>query len=230
MWIKVVGILVAGATIAAATALFLPLRLRITFRRDREENFLAVVLILVAGISITVFRVPRRSSRPGLAKRQVKIPWRGRAPGRGRVPGRGRPGRAFLRLKRATMAFLKEAFLAQRHECQKLDLVIRLGAGDPAVTALLSGASWAIAGPVLAFLQNYLYFTSRPRIKIIPAFDGYRLQALADCIVKVNPGYIILRSLIKRLSRSLKRGMTARGRASHRRPDEDRYAEHQGNG
>ncbi|HHX87459.1 MAG TPA: DUF2953 domain-containing protein [Firmicutes bacterium] len=49
-------------------------------------------------------------------------------------------------------------------------LEVDLGLGDPALTGLAAGGSWALGGALLPLLFQYFRFETEPKIKINPGF------------------------------------------------------------
>lgn len=98
--------------------------------------------------------------------------------------------------------------------CEALDVQARMGAGDPAATALCWGAAWALLGPARALLAPRWKGDSSPRFDLTPDFKNTTLELDARCILAARTGHYIIAGWLKLLepaSHNLVRGVANRG-------------------
>lgn len=69
--------------------------------------------------------------------------------------------------------------------------VTRFGAGDPALTGLLTGVVWSVKGTVFGLLNRNMRLTREPVIRVEPDFQSFTFRTSVRCIVRVRLGDII---------------------------------------
>lgn len=74
---------------------------------------------------------------------------------------------------------------------EELSWVTRFGAGDPALTGVLSGLLWTFKGTLFGVLAQRMALTEKPVIRILPDFEGLAFRTTFRCIVRVRLGDII---------------------------------------
>lgn len=68
-----------------------------------------------------------------------------------------------------------------------------LGMGDPAQTALLTGAAWGVKGFILTIIYRLLTPGGvRPVVEISPSFKKVCFNTTIDCIFEVRLGYLVI--------------------------------------
>lgn len=226
--IKSIAFVILAFFLPIISFLFVPVKVELNYRRRGGADNLILNLTLLWLIRL---RLADLSLQEKLVEQARSFLERGF----GKAPEHSEPHkdeRAGLRKK--ILGAMRSAALGMKHECLLFHLFIRFNTGDAAATAILSGMSWATGGPLLAIAQNHLIFRKRPSIRIIPVFDQPVFDVTFHCIVKINPGYIIVRGLheFQKIYRARKkrRRVASHGGASDRRPHEDGHAEYQRDG
>lgn len=94
-----------------------------------------------------------------------------------------------------------EALARSRWYTDELTWVTRVGAGDPALTGMVTGLLWGSKVTAFRALSQRLVFPkSRPVIRVVPNFVAAEFATRFRCIVRVHVGNIIRAGLSTRAS------------------------------
>lgn len=214
--------LVAAAVLMLAAFLLFPLRIRVQFHRTNGTSSVRVGLRIAFSVRFTWdLRLLEFSPgegvraeadmRPGGAFRE-EISWEklreeprlGETPlhvvlaavdllqtalfGRDPADDRGRSlGSPALHLVGFPLFLLRFA-----RTCEQWHWETRLGTGDAAATAVLSGGLWGAKSFLYALLVRRVRFVRPPRFAVIPAFDAATFDVALDSIFRFRPGQIIV--------------------------------------
>ncbi|MGE5552633.1 MAG: DUF2953 domain-containing protein [Betaproteobacteria bacterium] len=74
---------------------------------------------------------------------------------------------------------------------ENLSWVTRIGAGDPALTGVLSGLLWSLKGSVFGILAKRMSFERQPVIRVLPDFESVTFRTTFRCIVRARVRDII---------------------------------------
>ncbi|MDI6871306.1 MAG: DUF2953 domain-containing protein [Bacillota bacterium] len=74
---------------------------------------------------------------------------------------------------------------------EELSWVTRVGAGDPALTGMLSGLLWGLKGVVFGVLAERMTFERKPVIRVLPDFESVAFRTTFRCIVRARVRDII---------------------------------------
>lgn len=103
-------------------------------------------------------------------------------------------------------------------KCLHLRWVTVLGLEDAAITAVATGASYALSGLALGYLQQYINFgkCKKHQISILPSYDQPKLETDFYCILELKIGHIIAAGFRNYLRHFLrKEGVQSNERASY---------------
>jgi len=89
-------------------------------------------------------------------------------------------------LNEISKKFLKHIY------CERLEWYTKVGAGDAAITGLLTGAVWSIQSMVVGLTSNYITFRAVPKMDVVPAFQGKDINTQVHCILKFRIGNVII--------------------------------------
>lgn len=78
---------------------------------------------------------------------------------------------------------------------ETLHLQVRIGTGDPFLSALGCGGAWTVLGPTLSALSAANRLRSIPQISIEPDYNGVSLRLYLHCIFQFRLGQIIINEL-----------------------------------
>ncbi len=81
-------------------------------------------------------------------------------------------------------------YITKKIVIRNLFLKLGMGTGDAAVTGLLYGIAWIVAGSIMAYTGSYVNI-KKPRIIISPIFGSVRLSLDFSCIIRMKTGHII---------------------------------------
>lgn len=99
---------------------------------------------------------------------------------------------AQLPITRAALSrMLMEVFPRIKTSCLRLRWVTELGVGDPAITAVVTGALYGVKGTVVSLLNRRIDFRQAPEIEITPRFTDGVFNTRFEGIFAVNIGQII---------------------------------------
>ncbi|NPV52313.1 MAG: DUF2953 domain-containing protein [Firmicutes bacterium] len=200
---------------------FVPIELTIIYAREQGKDHLDLLLGFFNG----VFRfralslrhparllVDRILQRFGLAGLSGQIP-PGDTKGQRRPKAKGTlVTRVGWRAKSLILDFFKMELARDGLPCRDFEVSLNVGAGDAALTGMLVGGLWAATSPAIFSLGKFIKFGKRrPRISIKPDFSARRLDVRFRCILVLNVGYIILRSIVRRAGVLLKKGVQLYG-------------------
>ena len=78
-------------------------------------------------------------------------------------------------------------------KCLHLRWITVLGLDDAAITAVATGASYALTGMALGYLQQYIDFSrcKKHQLSILPSYDQPKLETDFFCILELKIGHII---------------------------------------
>lgn len=76
--------------------------------------------------------------------------------------------------------------------CESWHWETRLGTGDAAATAMLSGGMWGAKSCIYALLIQQVRFLQVPRFVVVPEFQRPTFDVTFDSIFRFRPGQIIL--------------------------------------
>lgn len=78
-------------------------------------------------------------------------------------------------------------------KCLNFRWITVLGLGDAAATAVATGASYAVTGLALGYLQQYIDFSKckKHQLSILPSYDQAKLETDFFCILELKIGHII---------------------------------------
>lgn len=74
-------------------------------------------------------------------------------------------------------------------------LQVRIGTGDPFLSALGCGGAWTLLGPIFSALSAADRLRSIPQISIEPDYNGVSLRLYLHCIFQFRLGQIIINEL-----------------------------------
>jgi len=124
-------------------------------------------------------------------------------------------------------------FLVDRAEVRSLTWQTTIGAGDAALTALLSGVTWAFKGTLLALLQSRTRASAKDvAIAVTPSYTGKEFKTFLQCIFSLRVAHIMYAQclLLWRRRKHRKGAMSELGESSYSGTDENRHGEHQRHG
>lgn len=140
------------------------------------------------------------------------------------------------RLFKKAASSLNESFNAagrsffRRAVFRRIYLKARIGTGDAAQTAWLTGALWSVVGVALIPVYGLVKVApGAPQVSIEPDFQREQLRFEAECIVRFKNGDFIIAVAVFGWN-WLKRGVKGIGRSSNSGFNENRYGKYQRNG
>jgi hypothetical protein len=83
-----------------------------------------------------------------------------------------------------------------RVHCVKLVWDSRIGLGDAAETAIVSGWLWGIKNTCLGYVFKYMDLATKPIFSVQPDFNKTKFTTELDCIVKIRVGYAIFAAIV----------------------------------
>ncbi len=166
-----------GALLLVSLAvLWLPLRWRLRFRTRRAAHLVRIEVGL-PGIVLRRWRlVPRRHSTSG----HTTVRWHAVHPG---ARGGHAPHVAARPILRALRGHLG---------ISRLWIRVRVGTGDPALTALVCGALWGLVGAAAGVALCWAGGGAPPQLEVEPDHRGARLEASGECIGQIRLGHVIV--------------------------------------
>lgn len=170
-----------------AAALFLPLSLEVFYRRTGSLSQLTVYLRL---FGFVLYRQSARREWPDRATDPLG-PWE-RWLRLAKDLWQKKPLGEVLQALLPRESLVVQFLLRLRPRVLRFRWVTSVGAGDPALTALLIGPLWFIHGAILRRLTRSLLFLTPPRVTVRPNFIEPGLQVALHCILTARVGHIIL--------------------------------------
>jgi len=124
-------------------------------------------------------------------------------------------------------------FLLQHVEVRSLTWQSTIGVGDAALTALASGALWAVKGTVLGLVQSRTRAKDEDVVVVVfPSFRRLEFQTFLQCIFSLALVHIIYAQglLLWKRHKYRKGAVKKFGKSSYSGFDEDGHGKHQGHG
>lgn len=192
--------------LAGATAIFfLPLRFRIRYWKNGRKDFASITWQVIPGILGITMEIPfiKFFFRAG----HSKIKMVGQVEGEKGMPlgekekeikvNRYLMQKIYARLPVIINRFKELRKLAYwlvgKISVKRFCWVTEIGTGEPAETAILTGALWGVKGTFLSYFQTMVgRVQSNPQINVIPNFNQVMVTSKADCIFDVLCGHIII--------------------------------------
>ncbi|ACV62920.1 hypothetical protein Dtox_2091 [Desulfofarcimen acetoxidans DSM 771] len=181
--------------------LFLPLKIRLKFLREKNNDFLSIRISFFHGLLKYKLDIPKINLL--LFQSALKL--------EAETVGDNLAGNDVH--KKYSLGYLYKKFFnwypeikdymeAGKYLLKKVvprDIKWRteFGFSDAALTGISAGILWAVKSSLLSVLYRIFAPTTRlPEIKIIPRFNEKTLQINLDCIFDVKIGYIMITALI----------------------------------
>jgi hypothetical protein len=199
----------AGAGLLLAGLLVYWLRvacLRVEIVYDRPQGEEEVCRVRLWLPPLVAYQLRRRPQAPGVrAEAEPRRDWsRVLSEGWAAVREIQTVRRTLFSLARHELAFLAEDRSLRRGvvfalrvlervpwRTEELSWVTRVGAGDPALTGILSGLLWSFKGAIFGVLAERMAFVRRPVVRVQPDFEGVAFRTALHCIVRARVRDII---------------------------------------
>lgn len=213
-------LLVIFAAIFLLVIFLTKLTLRLSYRKQGDDDYFALGLTLWRGLihyklEVPVIKMephdrPREKKRPGWKpffwprpayKLQTEIEGKG---GRTiaedkkkvRIPA---PARLFNILTKAVFNIKKYypviLYLFSHVKLRRFHWRTEIGVGEPSQTGILTGTAWGLKGIMLSFIYHvFSAGGTNPVINVSPNFKKACFNTNLDCIFEVRIGYIIFTS------------------------------------
>ncbi|BBI33150.1 DUF2953 domain-containing protein [Cohnella abietis] len=192
-------IILAVICVGVVGALFSPIRIRVRYSRSGQLDQLVIVIralyglyhyqILLPSIVIKGWNVIYRERRAGGLTGNSK-----RKPTRRKI-GKGTVVR-YMRAYRALLQSTKNFKIWARHSLKKLEctrwrLDFRVGTGDAASTAVITGLLWAVSGCASGVAGQLVRLNTSPQGQITPNYSGVEFTVVWEADFRIRLGTLL---------------------------------------
>ncbi|WP_182300566.1 DUF2953 domain-containing protein [Cohnella cholangitidis] len=186
-------IVLALVIVGLAAALVSRIRVRVRYSRSGRLDQLVVVIqalyglfqyqvilpsIVIRGLNV-VYRERKDGNLPGSKKKQKK-----------RIIGRGtiiRYARAYRTILLSTKKFKRWArYSLKKIECTRWRLDFRVGTGDAASTAVITGLLWAISGCASGAAGQLLSLKTSPKSEVAPNYSSVEFSIVWEADFRIR--------------------------------------------
>ncbi|PAF30238.1 DUF2953 domain-containing protein [Paenibacillus sp. 7516] len=200
MWIWLGGIGLFAALLFAAV-LISNVHVHVTFRKHKSDDYARINVRLLYGIVRINYEIPSivfRNMKEGfLVKTEQNVNHtHGKAEGNERINKRkvkkwAKEVKIMMRATDALKIWVRETL--SHVQITKLSWSTRIGIGDAAYTAILTGWVWSIKSIIVGFLSYQIRFKRTPMLEVVPVWDDeMEFQTELDCRMKIRITAVIL--------------------------------------
>ena len=111
------------------------------------------------------------------------------------------------RKKKSDIEKVLKLILKEKHKVHKLKWSTSFGSGDVIITALSNALIWTFKTFIITKLLSHMMsedFTEEVKISVNPLFNELNICVDFFCIVRIVPGYLILKDIKTAISNGLK--------------------------
>jgi len=191
--------LLAGIALLAGLVMLTPLELRLSYRREGQDDLLALELLLWPSFRFgyRVDLLDLRFSLPGAVLRHRQGVRRdGRPAGKTkvtRVPGLREALRQFFFWKQIFSRIKPSlGYLKKKLRLTELTWKTRFGLSDPYYTGLASGVIWSVKGCLSTFLCTQVRAARAPVLAVTPDFNQSCLAVRLELGLSTRAGHLFL--------------------------------------
>ncbi|MEW4427296.1 MULTISPECIES: DUF2953 domain-containing protein [Paenibacillus] len=200
MWIWLGGIGLFAALLLAAV-LISNVHVHFTFRKHKSDDFARINVRLFYGIVRINYEIPSivfRNMKEGfLVKTEQHVNHTyGEAEGHERINKRkvkkwAKDVKMMMRATDALKIWARQTL--NRLHITQLSWSTRIGIGDAAHTAILTGWVWSIKSIIIGFLSYQIQFKRQPMLEVVPVWeDEMEFQTELNCKMKIRITAVML--------------------------------------
>ncbi|NLM46577.1 MAG: DUF2953 domain-containing protein [Firmicutes bacterium] len=185
--------------------LLVPVRINLFFVRENKDDFLALrvnTFFSLLRFSVEIPLLRRESPFSLTMEAELKTGeeklLRERKESLSLLSVEWRKMRAHLRRLYSSRKVLTKilSFIARTVAVEKFVCRLACGTGDAALTGLAVGSFWAFAGSMLALLQQYLRFATKPELTFRPLYTRAGVDLYLDAEMSFRIGHLALAALM----------------------------------
>lgn len=122
------------------------------------------------------------------------------------------PEKKYMPLGQRSLGYLMALISSITRHVEEFRWRTRVGVGDAAVTAIITGSLWTIKTTTLALLQGLSpCLPSNVHLEVLPDFEQRRVKVDLSCIFRLNIGHIMIAGLRNLARAGIKKGVNLIG-------------------